>query len=89
MWLHQCQNITSYYLFSTCYRKCYTEEVILLNGIRISFMPYLYMEKSSPLSYLCGLCGTLTWHLRHSRAGGGLKTCQRGLAQASQLAGKW
>lgn len=30
-----------------------------------------------------------TWHLRHSRAAGGLKTCQRGLAQASQLAGKW
>lgn len=31
----------------------------------------------------------LTWHRRHSSAGGGLNTCHRGLAQASQLAGKW
>lgn len=31
----------------------------------------------------------LTWQRRHSNAGGGLKTCHRGLAQASQLEGKW
>lgn len=31
----------------------------------------------------------LTWQRRHSKAGGGLKTCHRGLAQASQLEGKW
>lgn len=31
----------------------------------------------------------LTWQRRHSRAGGGLKTCHRGLEQASQLEGKW
>lgn len=31
----------------------------------------------------------LTWQRRHSRAGGGLKTCHRGLEQASQFEGKW
>ena len=49
MWLHQFQLVIG---------SATLEEVILLNGIRITFMPYLYMEKSSPLSYLCGLCGT-------------------------------
>lgn len=30
-----------------------------------------------------------SWQRRHSRAGGGLKTCHRGLEQPSQLEGKW